>query len=462
MEETLPMRAHGFERPFHPLQVLSWIVFSVNVLLFLIFGFPLVDTDVAKVSIAICYATSVLVVVLATIKATNCDPADPHVRLQDVDLKTEGCESMPFCTLCSVPVYARSKHCRACNKCIHVFDHHCMWLNNCIGAANYRAFAVVVSSVAAMIGIVLGTCLYLLVDYLFNGDAFEDRLEGIAIFRYVPKETFLGVLVFMVFVNGPLFVLDMQLVILHAFLSSQHLTTYEYIMNKRNMQLEEPDYEEAVETRPPRLKTLPSCMDWIVFARCGTKRRGSKSKDVIVRIAIGEDHSTSQEAEVAMGSIGDQAAVLPMVHSTVLQAGHAERPPSPPGSTTDVDEIGGETEDGVGVDDLDQALMDACTSSASGKSPQLLAQQPPTAEKHQAQLQTGDAVAAHGGPTLHGLIAASSSIAPIQDNPPEQKQGHEIFVESPSTAGDTGGGLAAKLGCSCDTTARLPTVSSKV
>jgi len=65
---------------------------------------------------------------------------------------------MPFCTMCDVPVFSRSKHCRACSKCVDVFDHHCMWLNNCVGGQNYRAFFVTVSAVAAMIGIIEACC----------------------------------------------------------------------------------------------------------------------------------------------------------------------------------------------------------------------------------------------------------------------------------------------------------------
>merc|ERR1719220_433150 len=113
--------------------------------------------------------------------------------------------SLAFCTLCTVHVYTRSKHCRECSKCVNVFDHHCMWLNNCIGNANYHAFFATILAVAAMIGIVLGTCLYLLVDYVVDKDMFEQRYRDIAIFRKFPKEFFMGLLVTMLAVNVPLF-----------------------------------------------------------------------------------------------------------------------------------------------------------------------------------------------------------------------------------------------------------------
>eukprot|EP00416_Gambierdiscus_australes_P045989 CAMPEP_0171107776 /NCGR_PEP_ID=MMETSP0766_2-20121228/67540_1 /TAXON_ID=439317 /ORGANISM="Gambierdiscus australes, Strain CAWD 149" /LENGTH=345 /DNA_ID=CAMNT_0011569167 /DNA_START=103 /DNA_END=1138 /DNA_ORIENTATION=+ len=271
MDDGTKVRTNGFERPFHPLQVLSWVVFGSDVLIYLVFCLPLIDTVGAKVLVALVYTASVVTLVFFTVKATSCDPADPHVHMDSSQVKAEDMQTMPYCTVCNVPVHSRSKHCRACNKCVSVFDHHCMWLNNCIGAANYRAFFTTVCSVAVMIGIVLGTCVYLLIDYFAGQDGFQDRAQSMAFYRSFPVEFFLGLLLTMMFVNVPLFVLDMQLVLLHLFLMSQHLTTYEYIVNKRQ--------QGSDETRMKfgqRIKTLPHCMDWIVFSRCGQRRKKKK------------------------------------------------------------------------------------------------------------------------------------------------------------------------------------------
>lgn len=215
---------------------------------------------------------------------------------------------MPFCTMCDVPVFSRSKHCRACSKCVDVFDHHCMWLNNCVGGQNYRAFFVTVSAVAAMIGIILCTCLYLLVDVFTNTTEFERRIRDVAFMEILPMEFFMALLVAMICVNGPLFLLDFQLVILHIFLSSQQLTTYEYIMSKRGqMEGEEGDAsaigespkDEAGAGQPERkaVRTLPHWMDWIIFSRCGRRRRPKLKKTTVEQIGSLEDTDPEGEGQ---------------------------------------------------------------------------------------------------------------------------------------------------------------------
>lgn len=331
MQGGTKVRTNGFERPFHPLQVLSWVVFGTDVLVYIVSCLPLVETAGAKALVALSFAVSVVVLVVATVKATSCDPADPHVRCQDGDIPGD-LETMPYCTICNVPVFPRSKHCRACNKCVSVFDHHCMWLNNCIGSANYRAFFVTVSAVAVMIGIVLSTCLYLLIDYFVN-DNFPDRVNSIVIYRSFPEEFFLGLFILMVFVNAPLFLLDMQLVLLHIFLCSQDLTTYEYIMNKREITLSGVGGAKA-KNLSHRIKTLPHCMDWIVFSRCGQKRRKPPQQ---------AQQQTSVEGVPAKGGAPDAEAGRP-VSADGMPLGADQKPvacvtasgaPPPPGSTAE-------------------------------------------------------------------------------------------------------------------------------
>jgi len=368
------MRINGFQRPFHPLQVLSWVVFGCDVFLFCVFGVPLVDTVAAKVIVAVCYTTSVGVLVLACIKATSCDPADAHIRCQGMHLKNDPCADMPYCTMCSVPVYPQSKHCRACNKCVNVFDHHCMWLNNCIGERNYRPFLGCICSVAVMTGIVLGTCGYLFVDYFANEEEFVVRLHQNPLFSEAPREMAMGLLCSLVVVNLPLFTLDMQLVVLHAFLYTQNLTTYEYIMNKRDLQLEE-EFAEAETERPEkpkgartdylrkRIKTLPRCMDWIVFRP--RKRREKKNK--IEKIDPMDD-SQLAEGQVAPDPVGLKTEVQ-------RERFQDRQTPSPPGSTTDVVagelgveddlELGSQGENAPPVEEGKDASADTCSTTCT-------------------------------------------------------------------------------------------------
>lgn len=235
------------------------------------------------------YALSLLFLALATLKATASDPADPHVHMTEAPEY----EDLPWCSACNCHVNHKSKHCRSCHKCIDVFDHHCMWLNTCIGSANYRSFIATITSVAAMIAIVLGTCLYLIIDYGTN-QGYELRLHSSPAYGRAPKELFLAFHVILLAVNVPLFALDMQLVLLHAFLVSQDLTTYEYIMGKRENEgggEEQAKSPSMMQAAKKRIKTLPSCLDWIVFSRCGKRRR--PKQDGVERIGGGSEVAPS-------------------------------------------------------------------------------------------------------------------------------------------------------------------------
>jgi len=324
----------------HPFQYLSYAVFGIDICIYVVFVLALVNDVTAIVIVALCYTATVIAVIVATARATACNPMDPHIAIQGgsptiVETPDFANSDMAFCSLCSVHVYARSKHCRECSKCVNAFDHHCMWLNNCIGNANYNAFLATIISVAAMLGIVLGTCLYLLVDYIVDKDMFEQRFRDIAIFRKFPKEFFMGLLVTMIAVNVPLFLLDVQLIFLHCFLMSQQLTTYEYI----NIKLERFPAEDCGEKyksdemngkaarKMRKITTLPRCMDWIVFCRCGKRRKWRTPRNDVERIdtlQVEEDASENSVEECARDDV------------------LAETCPAPPGSTdTDGDYDGG-------------------------------------------------------------------------------------------------------------------------
>lgn len=270
------IRKNGFQSPLHTLQLTSWVVVGLDALLFAVIGIPLVESNLLKLLSSAIFGLSVLILVLCAYQATTCDPADPHIRRGDngVQVNKDDDESLPYCVSCDSPVFARSKHCRACNKCVRDFDHHCMWFNNCVGASNYRMFAACIGAVAVMTFNILCVCLYLLVEYFAHEEEFELRWHDHLFFENVTKEVALVPLFFLALVNLPFFFLDMQLVLLHMFLSWQNVTTYEYIMNKRTA-AEEREYNQAngIESQKGSIRTLPRCLDWIVFK----SRRRSKS-----------------------------------------------------------------------------------------------------------------------------------------------------------------------------------------
>lgn len=278
------MRVNGFGAPLHPLQVISWVVFGGDVILFAIVGLPLLDNTIAHVMVSSIWGASIVILVVAAGKATRCNPADPHIR--DGAACTDNIAQLVHCTHCCLYVRQQSKHCHECEKCIDVFDHHCKWLNNCIGRENYRAFATSISSVVVMTGIVLACCINLIVLYVVDSADLQKRLQRT--YGSADKEVVLALLCLLVTVNLPLFVLDLHLVLLHTFLMSQQLTTYEYINHKRSLQESAWEVQKAgVSARPKvqkKVVTLPRCLDWIFF--CGAKkrrkRRAENSREVIV------------------------------------------------------------------------------------------------------------------------------------------------------------------------------------
>ncbi|KAL0363898.1 UNVERIFIED_CONTAM: putative protein S-acyltransferase 22 [Sesamum angustifolium] len=89
------MRKHGWQLPYHPLQVVAVAVFLALGFAFYVFFAPFVGKQLFQYIVMGIYT--------------------------------------PL-------VFKYSKHCRVCDKCVDRFDHHCRWLNNCIGKRNYRKF----------------------------------------------------------------------------------------------------------------------------------------------------------------------------------------------------------------------------------------------------------------------------------------------------------------------------------
>lgn len=300
------MRTNGFQRPLHPLQLLSWVVVGLDAILFSLFGIPLIESAALKAIIAVCFGASVIILVLAAIQATSCDPADPHIKRNEkgVEVKRdEDDDKLPYCVQCDSPVFQRSKHCRACNKCVREFDHHCMWVNNCVGAQNYRAFATCIVSVAVMTANILGVCTYLFLDYFLNEEEFELRFKDFPVFVDTPREVVLPPLIFMIIVNLPFFVLDMQLVLLHMFLTWQNVTTFEYIMNKRVPDSSD-GYEDGEGSGNGRkgIRRLPKCIDWIL--NCKRRRRPKSAEN---KAAAGTDSKNASDSETpVVGAVSRQ------------------------------------------------------------------------------------------------------------------------------------------------------------
>lgn len=330
------VRRNGFQWPLHPLQVLAWVIFGGDVVIFLVLCLPFAGSAIFIAGLAVCHGASTVAVVVAAARTTGCNPQDPHLSgLRDkLDEMLDDDGVQPYCSLCNVPVHKRTKHCHACNKCVDVFDHHCMWLNNCIGRANYRHFIATTSSLAVMLVFVLGTCAKIFIECFTDMEAFEERVRSVTGLGEAPVEFILTMLVLLVVVNGPLLLLDLQLVGLHAFLNWQQLTTYEYFSYKRERQEMEQqgldsEHDEARGGR--RIVTLPSCLDWIIFSRCGKRKRRPKAdpgasdnatpeREADEQIIVGRPVASIDEIASATNKALDASASLTQAGAEVATA----------------------------------------------------------------------------------------------------------------------------------------------
>ena len=75
------MRYNGFEKPFHPLQIVSWVIFFFDFLCYYMINMvSLANHSAALVVIcSIVYLAISIVVLQYAIRATRHDPSDPLV-----------------------------------------------------------------------------------------------------------------------------------------------------------------------------------------------------------------------------------------------------------------------------------------------------------------------------------------------------------------------------------------------
>lgn len=234
-----PVRSNGFQRPLHYLQVISWVVTVLDIVVFYGVLTPVYRDDFIAVWPIVYGVMQTLVCGLA-FRATQIDPTDrvvlEHRKAQSdgYHLLRENFDTSRYnaqCALCNTNVDLSSKHCGQCNRCVDSFDHHCKWLNNCVGGANYRLFIALIWSLFFCKLVLLASCAHIIVLYYFDRDTLEGR---------VPEEVEPEAVVTLSFVIGSLAVIvgcgSLNLIYLHSYLWCQGLTTYEHIMNKRARQ----------------------------------------------------------------------------------------------------------------------------------------------------------------------------------------------------------------------------------
>lgn len=142
--------------------------------------------------------------------------------------------SIKYCGTCHIWRLPRMSHCLVCNVCVQNHDHHCIYLNNCVGSGNYRDFLW-------FLLILVSTCTYLGFFMFLRCFCFHDEqaLSSSKTYIRLHPVTLLLALISCIGVIYPFLLL-----LLHLYLTSQNLTTREYLNYARG----NPDYVNVFDT----------------------------------------------------------------------------------------------------------------------------------------------------------------------------------------------------------------------
>ncbi|TDH70476.1 hypothetical protein CCR75_000362 [Bremia lactucae] len=256
------MRKDGWEKPFHVLQLATWVVFPAAVALFFAFYTPILEKAPAIV-LSIVYAAVCLFTVVSVAYCTGTDPSDDCIMRPSTFIGNR--DSRPdnrvYCNVCMKYVNDQSRHCRLCDKCVDVFDHHCKWLNNCVGKKNYRYFLGSVVGASLFLAVQIAVGVYIVID-LYTGENDMKRHSATSYGCTTAKNNFTGLceneqyrislqtlrilhIVLLAFLSPWLFMM-VQLTLFHFHLffylskrelkinlGFENMTTYDYIVRQR-------------------------------------------------------------------------------------------------------------------------------------------------------------------------------------------------------------------------------------
>ncbi|XP_047318302.1 probable protein S-acyltransferase 22 [Impatiens glandulifera] len=275
------MRRHGWQLPYHPLQVVAVSVFLALGVAFYVFIAPFVgETLFQHIAIGI-YTPLIVCSVSLYIWCTAADPADPGVFLKSkkhLKINSDGttrnnksssdinashyicscsnvCEEqqqqrqanedgMFYCNLCEVEVFKYSKHCRVCDKCVDQFDHHCRWLNNCVGKRNYHKFFTLIVSSLLLLILQWSTGILVLVNCFTKQNHFSSEITSKlgSSFSLLPFVVVVAVCTILAMVATlPL----AQLLFFHILLIKKGISTYDYIIALREQDQQSPQMSPA-------------------------------------------------------------------------------------------------------------------------------------------------------------------------------------------------------------------------
>lgn len=210
-------RKHGLQAPFNRYQLISWILFFVElaaiILVYLppldstlrVFLFSLLLSNIISVSRWWCYAFTSVFNSCLWVQNKLLWSNRPHslrrtqnsrtwVSLSSTILITMSSEDFitelkHYCSICDTHVMPRTKHCGQCNRCVNIFDHHCQWLNNCVGAKNYGFFAktTILLFLNSSTKLIVGA--YSIGKYYMRPKEFKNNVQQVVIRSLIKKKS---------------------------------------------------------------------------------------------------------------------------------------------------------------------------------------------------------------------------------------------------------------------------------
>ncbi|XP_054917591.1 palmitoyltransferase ZDHHC11-like isoform X2 [Dermacentor andersoni] len=235
-------RQNGWSLPLHPLQLVAWFFLAYFLIMYFAVLVPSCPTGGWQIGLSLVNAAVGIVHVVSHILSVTIDPADANVRAKNIKgplpqfdrSKHAHVIENQFCYICEVKVENRSKHCSSCNKCIKKFDHHCKWLNNCVGSRNYKYFAICVASALIACLLTFLVSAGLIVAYFAKSSLFNHPAGLFYVFVPVDKTIWLLMVEICAALSLLAIALLSHLLGFHLFLAFKGLSTYDYIVLKRN------------------------------------------------------------------------------------------------------------------------------------------------------------------------------------------------------------------------------------
>ena len=202
-------RKHGLQAPFNRYQLISWVLFFVELAAIILVYvppldptlrvtlFPILLSNIISVSRWWCHASTPLFYPYLRVQNKLLWSNRPHSlrrtqnsrswvslmlcfspNMHREDFVTE---LKHYCSICDTHVLPRTKHCGQCNRCVNVFDHHCQWLNNCVGAKNYGFFAktTILLFLNSSTKLIVGA--YSIGKYYMRSNEFKNNVQEVVI-----------------------------------------------------------------------------------------------------------------------------------------------------------------------------------------------------------------------------------------------------------------------------------------